>query len=114
VIIFIAVPTKGVVHQEGVLKGKMRDQFHADIARLHMQFPLYTFVVPMIQDYALLPYMQGIDATWQEWGHHCRNLIAVSNEVWVLMYEGWDTSVGVKGEVEHATLHHKPVSYLSV
>jgi hypothetical protein len=113
-IIFVAVPTKGVVHQQGVLTGQLRSQFLAGVAALQQQFPDYTFVAPMIQDYALLPYMKNVDATWEVWGHHCRTLIEVSNEVWVLMYAGWSTSVGVAGEIEHATLHNKPVSYLSV
>lgn len=113
-IVFIAVPTKGVVYQEGMFKGKMRPQFHADVAKLQMRFPEYTFVVPMIQDYALLPYMDNIDATWEVWGNHCRKLIEVCTQVWVLMYPGWDTSEGVKGEVMHAAYCNKPVSYLSI
>jgi Domain of unknown function (DUF1937) len=108
-IIFIAVPSKGVV-----IDGRLRPEFLAELARMQVQFPDYTFVAPMVQDYAILPYMGDIKATWEKWGHHCRTLIAVSDEVWVLLYDGWSTSVGVKGEIEHATLCRVPVSYLSV
>jgi hypothetical protein len=108
-IIFIAIPTKGTVTD-----GKLNESFLRTLARLHQDFPDYTFISPMVQDYQLLPYMDNVEATWEKWGHHCRDLIAVCDEVWVLMYAGWSTSVGVAGEVAHATLHNKPVSYLSV
>lgn len=103
-LIFIAVPTKGVA-----ANGKLYEHFPRDVARLHEMFPEHTFLVPMIQDYALLPHMK-VEATWEAWGHHCEKLIWVSDEVWVIMYEGYDTSIGVDAEVKLATVYGKPVT----
>lgn len=105
-LIFVAVPTKGVAAD-----GKLFEQFPKHMARLHEFYPGHTFVIPMIQDYALLPHM-SVEATWEQWGHHCRRLIAVCDEVWVIMYDGYDTSVGVQAEIECAQQHYKIVSML--
>jgi hypothetical protein len=107
-LIFIAMPTKG-----SVLNNNIRPTVLAHIAALHLLYPQHTFIAPMVQDYQLLPYMPQTQATWEDWGKHCRTLIERCDEVWVIQCEGWDTSVGVKGEVEHARLHDKPIAHLS-
>jgi hypothetical protein len=66
----------------------------------------------MVQDYAILKYMPSTDATWEAWGQHCRRLVESCDAVWVMMYDGWDTSKGVAGEVGHATLCNKHVIYV--
>jgi len=105
-LIFIAVPTKGVA-----ANGKLYEHFPRDVARLHELYPQHTFLVPMIQDYALLPHMQ-VDANWETWGHHCRVLIKVSDEVWVIMYDGWGESVGVTAELDLAVNLGKPITII--
>jgi hypothetical protein len=106
-LIFIAMPTKG-----SVLNNAIRPTVLAYIAALHLLYPQHTFIVPMVQDYQLLPYMPKTEATWADWGKHCRCLIERSDEVWVIQLEGWDTSVGVAAEVEHAKLHGKALAHL--
>lgn len=106
-LIFIAMPTKG-----SVLNNAIRPAVLGLIASLHLKHPEHTFIAPMIQDYQLLRYMPSVEATWQDWGKHCRCLIERSDEVWILELEGWDTSVGVAGEIEHAQKHGVPVVYL--
>jgi hypothetical protein len=108
-LIFIAVPTKGTV-----TNGTLNEQFLEDVAKLHLKYPMHTFIVPMIQDYQLLKYLPSTEATWADWGHHCRTLIEHSDVLWVLEYEGWDTSVGVQGEIEHAHLHKIPIRYIDI
>jgi hypothetical protein len=105
-LIFLAMPTKGAV-----LNNAIRPTVLAYVAQLHLTYPQYTFVVPMIQDYQLLPYMPKTEATWANWGKHCRTLIEKCDEVWVLTYDGWDTSVGVAGEITHAAAHLKQVLF---
>jgi hypothetical protein len=107
-LIFIAVPSSGVVRD-----GALTSEFISDLAELHTRYPQHTFISPMLQDYALLPYMK-LNATWEDWGHHCRTIIERSDEVWVLMYDGWETSVGVRGECEHANKHNIPVQHIVV
>lgn len=104
---FIAVPTKGVVTD-----GKLNESFVQDMAAFHQQYPDRTFMIPMLQDYALLPHLPNTEATWEVWGHHCKRLIEVCDEVWVVMYPGWDTSVGVAGEIEYARQCGKRVHHM--
>jgi hypothetical protein len=108
-LIFIAIPTKGTVVDK-----QLTDEFLRFFARLYDFFPQHTFIAPMIQDYAILRFMPNKETTWEAWGKHCRDLIERSDEVWVLQYDGWDTSVGVRGEIEHAELHGKPVAFVGV
>jgi hypothetical protein len=108
-LIFIAIPTKGTVAD-----GKLTDAFLEFYAGLYEFYPEHTFIAPMIQDYAILKFMPNTPATWETWGQHCRTLIERSDEVWVAQFDGWDTSVGVRGEIDHAELHNKPVAYVGV
>jgi hypothetical protein len=107
-LIFIAVPTSGVTTD-----GKLNAEFVAHVAGLHELYPQHTFIVPMIQDYALLPYLK-VEATWEVWGHHCKALIKVCDEVWVMMYDGWGTSTGVRAEIDIAADWHKAIYYLPI
>lgn len=107
-IVFIAVPTAGVAYN-----GKLNESFIRDVARLHDCYPDCTFLVPMIQDYALLPHL-NVEATWAVWGKHCRALIQVCDEVWVMQYPGWDKSVGVTEEMRIALDNGKPVQFLEI
>lgn len=103
-LIFLAMPTKG-----SVLNSNIRPTVLAYVAQLHLAYPEHTFIVPMIQDYQLLAFMPQSEATWADWGRHCRTLIERSDQVWVLTYEGHDTSVGVQAEIAHADLQGVPV-----
>jgi hypothetical protein len=106
-LIFIAMPTKGAV-----LNNAIRPTVLAWIAALHLHYPQHTFIAPMVQDYQLLPYMPRTEATWDAWGKHCRTIIERCDEVWVMKLDGWDTSVGVAGEISHAIEYAVPVVYI--
>lgn len=109
-LIFIAVPTKGVAEAHGVLN----EDYLRFFAQLHLYYPDHTFISPMLQDYQLLKYMPDTDATWAVWSRHCKTLIERSDEVWVLQFDGWAESVGVRGEIDHANIHNKPVAYIGI
>lgn len=107
-LIFVAMPTKGAVDN-----GVIRPMVNEWLAKLHLEHPDHAFVAPMIQDYQLLAFMPQTTATWAAWGGHCKILIERCDEVWVMMLGGYDTSVGVKGEIEWANKHDKPVVMIS-
>jgi hypothetical protein len=107
-LIFIAIPTTGTVRNS-----KLTPQFLKMLASLHTKYPQHTFIAPMVQDYQILKYMD-VTATWEDWGKHCRALIERCDEVWVLKFEGWDSSVGVAGEIECGVYHGKPIAFLEV
>lgn len=104
--VFIAIPTVGTVKD-----GAMTEEFLKFLAKLHVEHPEITFVSPMVQDYQILKYMD-VEPVWEEWGKHCRLLIERADEVWVLKFNGWDTSVGVAGEIEHARSVGKPIEFI--
>lgn len=106
-LIFIAIPTEGTVEN-----GKLTWEFLHDLAKLHLNYPSHTFISPMVQDYQLLQFMPNTDATWKNWGRHCRTLIERCDAVWVLKYEGWSESKGVVGEIEHAQKFLKTVTFI--
>lgn len=110
-IIFIAMPTKGTAEASSAATGLLKEQVYLELARLHDEHPDYTFVAPMVQDYLLLKHLDK-EPVWAVWGDRCRRLIERADEVWVLMFEGWDVSVGVQGELDHAKLHQRPVLYI--
>ena len=112
-IIFIAIPTKGTVNPEADGKpAHLKEEFLAFLAKLHMDYPSCTFIAPMVQDYQLLRHM-SVTATWEDWGKHCRAIIPKCDEVWVLKYNGYDTSVGVAGEIACAEEHNVPVFFIN-
>ena len=106
-LIFIAAPTKGVVTD-----GKLNESFIQNVAAYHRIFPNLTFIAPMIQDYVLLPYLQDMDATWDVWGKHCERSIKVCDEVWVIQFDSWETSVGVEAEIELAKTLGKKLVFM--
>lgn len=121
-IIFLAMPTKGTTHQGSVATGRMNEPVYVAMAQLHEQYPDYTFVAPMVQDYQLLRHLR-VSPEWSVWGDRCRRLIERSDEVWILMFEGWSTattemdplhnvSAGVRGEIEHAHKHSVPIVFI--
>lgn len=114
---FVAIPTAGTVES-----GAIKEAVLAALARLHEHYPTTAFICPMVQDYQLLRHM-NVDATYDVWGARCEAMIAVCDEVWVLMYKGWErpvahpdgqynTSVGVAGEIKYALRNNKKVVFV--
>jgi hypothetical protein len=105
-LIFTAIPTAGTVEN-----GQLTPKFLKMLADLHTKFPEHTFIAPMVQDYQILKFM-SVTATWGDWGKTRRTIIARCDEVWVLKFSGWDSSVGVAGEIECAREHGKILKFL--
>ena len=121
-IIFVAMPTKGAALPDSVATGLLSENVYKALASLHTQHPECVFVAPMPQDYTILRYLKK-SPVWEEWAENCKQLIGVSDEVWVLMFDGWlhespikdnvlNTSTGVAEEIAFATSIGKPVRYI--
>lgn len=108
-LVFIAIPTAGTVKD-----GKLTEEFLRFFAHLHEKYPDMTFLSPMAQDYQILPFLQSKEANWETWGARCRAVLSKCNVVWVLMFPGWDKSVGVAGEIACAKEHGIPIEYIEV
>ncbi len=122
-VVFVSMPTKGSVLPTNIAIGHVYDHVYKDLAKLTENYPDHTFVAPLIQGYCLLSFMKGMEPNWEQWADHCRRLVERSDEVWVLLYDGWskptyamdatyNTSQGVRGELEHAAKHRIPVSFV--
>lgn len=48
-----------------------------------------------------------------EWMDYDKAMIDKADEVWVLCLDGWDESLGVEAEIEHARKQDKPVHFVS-
>lgn len=68
---------------------------------------------PVLYGLKVLQYVDGLD-DWATWKTFCENAILVSKEVWVLMFEGWDKSTGVKAEIDFAIANNIPVKYINI
>lgn len=107
-VVFIAIPSKGIANE-----GQLTVEFLQKLAELHVKYPGCSFIAPMVQDYQLLKHIKTT-ATWEDWGKHCKAIIPRCDEVWVLQYDGWDTSVGVAAEIECARENKVPVRFVGV
>lgn len=105
-VVVISVPSAGVVKD-----GKLTEEFLQKSASFVDLFRNISFINPMIEGYALLPYLKDPTATWEVWGAFCERLILVCDELWVLQFEGWETSKGVNAEIELARKYGKKICY---
>lgn len=69
-----------------------------------------TVFCPVAHSHAICSY--GLPIDWGFWERHDRRYLEASDEVIVLMLDGWRGSVGVQAEIEIARSLGKPVSYL--
>ena len=68
---------------------------------------------PVLYGLKVLEYASGLD-DWPTWKPFCENAILASKEVWVLMFDGWDKSTGVKAEIDFAIANNIPVKYITM
>ena len=52
--------------------------------------------------------------SWDFWASHDKLMLRKCDELWVLMLEGWDKSVGVKAEIEYAKTKQMKIKYLNL
>lgn len=49
---------------------------------------------------------------WDYWEEYDRKILAVCGKLMVYKQEGWDQSLGVKGEIEIAKQYNLPIEYI--
>jgi hypothetical protein len=69
-----------------------------------------TVFSPIVYSHMVCRY--GVPLDWRFWERHDRQFIEVCDEVVVLMFPGWQESVGVKAEIEIARALGKPVTFM--
>lgn len=111
-IIFVSIPSKGLfIYDNDNDLWKMNDDAKWRLADMHRLYPEDVFVIPSIQNYALLPFIEGVGPTYESWKNRCHQLINYSDLVIVLKAPNWEESVGVTDEIAYANEVGIPVTY---
>lgn len=52
------------------------------------------------------------DGSWEEWEYVDKMFINKCDEVWVLLLTGWESSIGVRAEIDFARERNKKVRFI--
>lgn len=55
---------------------------------------------------------QGLPANYEFWQEFDTRMIALCDEIWVLMLKDWEKSIGIKEELAYANTLGKPVQFV--
>lgn len=66
---------------------------------------------PIVIGHVIRPYA-SLPGDIEFWRHFCLTMLAVCNEMHVLMLDGWRESLGVSEEIEFASEHEIEVKYI--
>lgn len=92
---------------------KLRRKRIAQVAaKLHLQFP-HAFILPITQSACMKDWEPTLGESFKYWKDRDLKFISRSDEVWVVMMDGWEESVGVQAEIKYATRNNIPVSYIN-
>lgn len=81
-------------------------------AKLYYKYP-HAFILPITQSYQLKKHEPRLGGSFARWRDVDLKFISVSDEVWVVMLDGWKDSIGVIAEIEYANKIGKIVRYLN-
>lgn len=73
------------------------------------QYPMF---LPITQSANMKRSLPELGSTFKYWASIDLSAIRHCSEVWVVTMNGWDTSVGVKAEIEFAHTNNKMVYYI--
>ena len=108
-LVLITAPTPSVVKD-----GRPTMHLLSLLARLRNDTPDIAFISLLLESLALLPYLQVNDASVKYQADFCNALIDRCDEVWVLMFDGWDKSKAVTDQIARAQEKSVPVLYMDV
>lgn len=92
-----------------VREQRFRAVCRAAVAMIKMGHAVFS---PIAHSHALVEH--GLPIDWSFWEQHDRHHLTHCDEVVVLMLDGWEASVGVRGEVRIAKEMNKPVRYTDI
>ena len=81
-------------------------------AKLHKTH-IHSFILPITQSHELKAWEPKLGGSFAKWRDRDLFFISKSDEVWVVMMEGWKESVGVTAEIDYAIKKDIPVKYLN-
>lgn len=81
-------------------------------AKLHKTYR-YAFILPITQSHELKAWEPKLGGSFAKWRDRDLHFISKSDEVWVVMMEGWKESIGVLAEIDFAISKNIPVKYMN-
>lgn len=80
--------------------------------KLKKKYPTHTFLLPIAIS-ASMADQCSFDHGFNQWDQDDYTFISHSDEVWVLMSDGWKESVGVQAEIRFAKKIGKMIRYIN-
>lgn len=80
--------------------------------KLQDRYP-YAFIGPITQSHNTAPYMESPNTEFTSWAIRDLTYISRSDEMWVVMIDGWKESKGVQAEIEFASNQNIKVRYIN-
>src|SRR5574338_41833 len=84
-------------------------------AELKMKYgSTHSFILPITQSYNLCKAEPKLQGSFEQWKEDDLLYISKCDEMWVVQMDGWNKSIGVKAEIDHAQSLGLPVKYIKV
>ncbi len=102
--IYLATPYTGTEKQQ-----QDREDLVSRIAAEIMLETGYAVFSPISSSHSIAKYLPESTENWDFWMKQDLPFLAVCDELWVVMTDGTEESVGVRGEIQFATNNGMPV-----
>ncbi len=107
-LIYIASPYS---HKDKAIENYRYKEITRIAAKLHKRYD-HAFILPITQSYQVNTWEPSLGGSFSKWRDRDLLFISKSDEVWVVMLEGWQESIGVKAEIAFATENLIPIQFI--
>jgi len=66
---------------------------------------------PITYGHTLIDFVK-MPGNWEFWQEFCLVFLQHADELWVYKFEDWEKSMGIRAEIDYATLKKIPIKYL--
>jgi hypothetical protein len=105
--VYLALP---YTHRDYEIRNRRFEEVNRLAARVMMEG--YTIFSPISQSHPISTYLPDCTETWDFWQKQDLPWLERCDEVWVLMLDKWNESVGVRGEIKHAKACGIPIFHI--
>ena len=108
-LVYLASPYS---HPNKAVEHKRYKQVTKAGAIIKRDIPDVTLFLPITQSYHMVKEIPSLGGEFDKWKDDDLFMVNKSDELWVLLIDGWDKSIGVKAEIEYATKKKKKIRYI--
>jgi hypothetical protein len=69
----------------------------------------HAMFLPITQSYAMTKAVPSLKGDFNSWKDIDLHMVGKSDELWVVLLDGWSESIGVLAEIKEALMLHKPI-----